>query len=67
MPPLLGFIHDGSEGKKHGYFWVEALMAFFGTISLLLKIKLYLWDTQQRGGILNSKTPNEKYQAFQKA
>ena len=61
MPPLLANIHDFSKSIDHGYFWTEVSLVIFSAISLFMKYKLYHWDKNVRGNILQDTSPYKKF------
>lgn len=54
LPPLIGYIHDSTKSVNNGYFWTMIAFIIFGILSICVKITLYRWDKQVRGGILES-------------
>merc|ERR1712224_922327 len=64
MPPLIGYIVDSTKKFHHGYFWAQIAFIFFGICSVVVKVTLYRWDQEVRGGILQSKTPQVDFLAY---
>lgn len=60
MPPLIAYVHDTCES----YYPSLGLMTAFALISLALKVLLLVWDNRVRGGILQSKCPQDEFQAY---
>ena len=57
MPLFIGYVKDSTMSVNGGYFWVEIWFLIFCTISIILKLSLYKWDNDVRGGVLSSKDP----------
>ena len=60
MPPLVACLHDIYGSYNPSLF----IMVLFAIMSLALKIILLLWDNRVRGGILQSRCPQQDFQAY---